>query len=375
MLRINIASVQEIENARNRWDYLVQSMALPSVFLTWDWITTWRTHFGNNYKVLILFIYDEKDLVAILPLAQRTMKYDNSFFNLNILTICGGLELYPDHLDIIHSKDSDIQLIIERLFIFLAQRLTAWDLIYFPYLAEKGALSSYLLSHEMKGCRRSITNTIAPFIVNEHGFNYFLQQFKRKKRYNLKRERRKLLQEPDVRIKTIDGKTDDVELDAGLDELFKLHELRAQKRGILSTFTGREIHAFHRDIIQRFFENGWLRLHFLEKNHYPFAVAYGFVFAGRYSYYQSGMNPEWEHFSPGKVLISEIIKNEFDKGISEFDFLGGENKYKTFWTAEKRQLISFKLYKNNIKGILSYLYRRFREVVKCFLKTRSNKLT
>ncbi|HFD33166.1 MAG TPA: GNAT family N-acetyltransferase [Gammaproteobacteria bacterium] len=373
MLAIKIASVQEIADSRDQWNSLVLSMELPSVFLTWDWITTWMTYFGKKYKVFILFIHDGEELVGILPLAQRIMRFDNSFFSLNVITICGGLELYPDHLDIIHSKSSDVKLIVEQILKFLVQKLTVWDLIYFPYLAEEGALCSYLQSHDSEGFRISSARIMAPFIVNEDGFNYFFKKFKRKKRYNLKRERKKLFLMPNVRMKTIDDNSDEVDLDKALDELFRLHELRTQKKGILSTFAGRKIRAFHRDIIHRFYENGWLRLHFIEENHHPFAVAYGFVFAGRYSYYQSGMNPEWERLSPGKVLISEIIKNEFDKEISEFDFLGGENRYKTFWTSQTRQLVSFKLYRKNFGGTAGYIYRRFRDLIKKLLKNGSNK--
>lgn len=368
MLAIKIASRQEIEDSRDQWNSLVRSMELPSVFLTWEWIRTWITHFGKNYKLLILFIHDGEELAGILPLAQRTMKVDNNFFNLNVITLCGGLELYPDHLDIIHSKKSDGKLLVEHIVKFFVQKLTAWDLIYLPYLAEEGALCSYLQSFGPEDFRISTSRIMAPFITNENGFDYFLKKFKRKKRYNLKRERKKLFSTPGVRMKTIDGDTDEVNLDTALDELFRLHKLRAQKKGILSTFSGRKIRAFQRDIIHRFHENGWLRLHFIEENNYPFAVAYGFVFAGRYSYYQSGMDPDWEHLSPGKVLISEIIKDEFDKEISEFDFLGGENQYKTIWSNQSRQLVSFKLYRRNLGGTAGYIYRRFRDLVKYCLE-------
>lgn len=340
-------------------------MELPSVFLTWDWITTWISNFGQDYTLRVIFVYKEKKLVGILPLAQCTIRLAGELFKLNTITICGGIELYPDHLDLIHSQSVDVDLILENIFDFIFKNFKNWDIFYLPFLSKTGRLHAYIKAHHKHFLRNTIQST-APVIQNEKNFNTYFQTLKRKKRYNLNRERKKLFLLKDIAIEKVNENTVPADLDKKLSELFRLHKLRARRKGIVSTFSGKRIYQFHRDIVHRFHQNGWLRLNFLSSQRQPVAAAYGFVFGGRYSYYQSGMDPAWEKLSPGKILIFEIIKEEFGRGTREFDFLGGQSSYKTFWANQSRHLSSVKLYNRNFKGIAACLSRRFCVTLKYF---------
>ena len=370
MYKIKLATLKEIYSARDRWNELVFSMEFPNIFLTWEWITTWLEHFGDAYRLLIFFFYKGEDLQAILPLAQTKVKLNGAFCELETITICGGIELYPDHLDIIHGRDVDVESILDSFFEFLSRNINQWDLLYFPFLAKHGALSSYLLSRDLN-LNFTLIKTNAPFIKNEEGFEILLQNFKGKKRYNLNREKKRLFKIHDVKLNKVDSIK---ELDSALENLFHLHNNRTKNKGIVSTFSSPKIYSFHRDLMFKIYDKGWLSIYFLCSDNNPIAAAYGFVFGKRYSYYQSGMDMKWEKFSPGKILIFEIIREEFQKnGVLEFDFLAGDENYKKFWTNHTRELFTITIYNKNISAFFEYFFVNCKFFIKrVFLKRAFN---
>src|ERR1700690_4643 len=142
MSKIRIATIEEVYNSREIWNHLVTSMKLPSVFLTWEWITTWLKHFGKLYSPVIIFIYDQSDLKAIIPLSQRSMKLRSKPLNAQVISYCGSIELYPDHLDIICAQDN-ADAYAQEAVNFLLNTYNQWDVMYLPFLAADGYLDKY----------------------------------------------------------------------------------------------------------------------------------------------------------------------------------------------------------------------------------------
>lgn len=189
----------------------------------------------------------------------------------------------------------------------------------------------------------------------------------RKKRYNLKREKRNLFEQQNVRLNRIATEGD---LKTGLEKLFHLHQERALQKNIESTFKSNQIHSFHRDVASLFLNNGWLRFYLLESDNAAIAAAYGFIFHKKFSFYQTGFDPALKRFSPGKVMVFSIFEDMFNScEVNEFDFLGGKDKYKTFWTKDSRQLINFSIFNRKVLSIIEYYVLRLRESLKKRLKT------
>lgn len=365
MLKIKIASSEEINNSKKRWNDLVKSMKFPTVFLTWEWITTWLKHFGKDYESFILFIYEGTNIVAIVPLAQRTMKLKNGFLKVKILSFCGSMELYPNYIDII-CKDEKVDVYIEKIFEFFTHDYTAWDVLNLAFLTKEGHLSSWIQSSYKKHKIRLLGKTVAPFIsISNNDLNTFLKGFNRKKRHELNREKRILFDSKNVtfhRIKTKD------EQEQGLETLFQLHKARSKEKRITSTFAGSSILNFHRAIARIFLELGWLHLYVLKNGDKVISAAYCFEFGKRFYYYQSGLDPQWQQYSPGKILILKMLEVVFNNDILEFDFLGGEEGYKFFWTKDIRFMMAFNIYNDNMAGIIEYWSSNLIYVLKFLLK-------
>lgn len=367
-MQIKIASIEEINASRETWNSLVKSMKLPTVFLTWEWITTWLKHFEKKYEPVIVFIYSDCNIKAIVPLSKSSMKLRTRLFNFQVLSFCGSIELYPDHLDVICAEDN-ADIYVKMLFDFFLNTYTKWDVMHLPFLAGDGHLAKWLQWNSTKHKTIQSDVIIAPFLKVEHDFEAFLGGFERKKRYNLMREKN-ILFKNDVSLTKV---SDKAELETGLKDLFLLHNARAGEKKVTSTFSKDAILNFHREIARIFLEIGWLRLFLLKKNDSGEAIsaAYGFVHEKRFNYYQTGLDPIWLRFSPGKILIYKMLEDMYHSDIMEFDFLGGNDNYKTYWTRDYRVMRTYSVFNKNIMGNIEFRA----DILFAFLKSISNTVT
>ena len=74
----------------------------------------------------------------------------------------------------------------------------------------------------------------------------------------------------------------------------------------------------------------------LESNDGPLAALYCFVQGRRYSFYQSGRDPERSKHRPGLVLMHAAIQHAIGEGVAVFDFLRGGETYKYIWAGEEQ---------------------------------------
>jgi len=365
-LTVKIASQDEIFSSQRIWNSLVQSMHFPSVFLTWEWMTTWIKHFGKSYNICVIYVFKDSKLVAILPLAVKKTRLPNSFFKSRILAICGSLELFPDHLDLICHRNDNAIFYLKKILDFLTNKYNDWDALYLTSLSCEGNLAKYLSESDLRLKVISEDSILSPYISLDKDPISFLGSMKRKKRYNLNREKKILFDKNDVNLVKV---TDEEDLKWGMDELFELHSARAIDRGIQSTFSDKAIYDFHAELSHKFIKLGWLRLYFLKTGNKFIASAYGFIFNDCFYFFQTGMDPEWKKLSPGKVLIFSILQDIKDDNVVEFDFLEGDETYKSFWTKNSRELLSYKIFNSHFISSMEFITLKLRSYLKAiFIK-------
>jgi CelD/BcsL family acetyltransferase involved in cellulose biosynthesis len=153
-----------------------------------------------------------------------------------------------------------------------------------------------------------------------------------------------------------------------LNVLFKLHELRAQRKNIVSTFQGTELLQYHNSLVNRINQQSTVWLRFLKNEETTAAALYAFAFEGRVFYYQIGIDPAWERFGPGMVIIYEALQEAFAHGYHEYNFLRGGEEYKTTWTQHHRDLFLCNVYNNSTMGTLARTSSRSIHSVKSRVK-------
>jgi len=366
MLRVTEATRDQIVRAREEWNRLVDRMRHPSPFCTWEWIHTWLEHFGDRYSPLILFVHEGPRLVGILPLARKFMHLEDSFSLARVITYCSSLELHSDHLDII-ADASDATSCAAACVDFLLNSFRKWDVINFSHVAEEADLLQVARDDGLPITREISPVDSAAFIALEASFqgqyDKWLMWLKGKRRHELRRTSRHLARRGVAyTASTAESSADD------LKHLFDLHGMRAERKGVKSTFQGEKLYRFHCDVARLFAERGNLWLRSLRNGDAPIAMLYSFAVGGRVFAYQQGLHPQWEQMGAGIVLLMKAIEESFASGMSEFDFLRGGTSFKGSLAPESRTLYDVRLYNRSVLGKASKYLRGVRQEVKRTLK-------
>jgi CelD/BcsL family acetyltransferase involved in cellulose biosynthesis len=362
MYTVRIATIEEFEKSKEVWNKLASRMPLPSIFCTWEWIYTWWEHFGADYEPLILFVYKNSELKGILPLASHRTLFNREGIIGRILTYCGSRELGPDHLDVITAQEHAEQC-IDALCSFLSSSYRDWDVCNLGLSAE----DSNLISWFSKGKTSKIYGlditakqaSFAYFIPINGRFEDYINTLDAKQRYNLRSRKNKLEKEGFAY-----GPCDPLKEPQGFDTLFEIHALRSRKKKIQSAFSGVDILEFHKSLAKRINNSGWLSLRFLRSEKTVIAASYNFKYQGRVFSYQKGMDPKWERFGPGKAIVYDAIKEAFLTGSKEYNFLQGNEEYKSGWTRECRPLFTVTIYNNTVGGRMTSVLSKLRNLLK-----------
>lgn len=333
---------------QENWNPLVFAMQRPSVFCTWEWMNAWWKHFGNSYEPLLLAFEDDNGIAGILPLAKKNMLIEDGVFSSRVITYWGSTDLNTDHLDVIAS-DSNARPCFRQALSFLKNDYTNWDVLHLSHVDEDSCLFSEL-AHNPVFDSDAWQVSVAPYInvAGEHQYSIdeYMKSLRSKRRLDVRRRTKKLFNEHDVSY----GYPHRMKAGEAVATLFELHECRAEKKGIKTSFSGNKLKDFHAEIAEVFWEKQWLWMRFLSNGGDPLAAVYAFSFADRLFGYQMGFDPDWESKGVGSVLFMETIKEAFERGIKEYDFLRGGEGYKNTWTKTFRNQYNINIYNTSLRG-------------------------
>ena len=136
--------------------------------------------------------------------------------------------------------------------------------------------------------------------------------------------------------------------------LFVAHKIRHRLRrdGGSDAITGPELRAFHRLAAHLLAQQNQLRIYTMMVGKHPVASVYGIRHRGKFIYYQSGRDPEWEDHSVGLVLVGETFKDAIEEGAGEYDFLRGSEPFKSDWTKTQRRTVRIRIHQGSVRGNL-----------------------
>ncbi|MGD0864152.1 MAG: GNAT family N-acetyltransferase, partial [Rhizomicrobium sp.] len=93
--------------------------------------------------------------------------------------------------------------------------------------------------------------------------------------------------------------------------------------------------AYYSALAQRLSNGNGVQLSYLSVDHHIVATHWGLVAGRRFYYlmpaYEAGI---WRKFSPGRLLMEELVAWSYDNGIEAFDLGIGDEEYKLKWRAQ-----------------------------------------
>ncbi|HKW77562.1 MAG TPA: GNAT family N-acetyltransferase [Candidatus Limnocylindria bacterium] len=112
---------------------------------------------------------------------------------------------------------------------------------------------------------------------------------------------------------------------AGLERFVAWHRATPGEKG---TFLTPEREAFFRELARSGGEAGWWRLGELRLEDRPIASVFAFELDGVVYAYNSAVAPDSASLSPGVLLHAHAIRDAIERGLSAYDFLRGDERYK-----------------------------------------------
>jgi CelD/BcsL family acetyltransferase involved in cellulose biosynthesis len=180
------------------------------------------------------------------------------------------------------------------------------------------------------------------------------QQLDGKFRANLRRRRKKLAQQGELRLERIEGGE---RLDTVLEQGFQLEGSGwkgAQGTAMASQPRTRQ---FYTSLARLGAEEGWLALYLLSAGDRPVAFHYALQYEGTYLLLKPGYDEAVSECSPGQLLVDEVLRDLARRGAREFDFLGPRMTWKMDWTDRLRPHCWLFILRPTLKGRLLHAAR------------------
>lgn len=334
-----LTSRARLSSLEPRWNALVEDSPRPNPFLTWEWITTWLEVFADDgtLRVVVAREPESGDPVGIAPFVVQGQPRDRPAL-WRELVFAGSTVTAPDHLDIIArpGRQEEVSRAVAG-WIASEPRRRVGDLLRVDGLSPDAALGRALDGLDGSGAR-SAWEITCPYVPLPDSWEEFESALDGKFRRDLNRRIRKLTDEADdpITMVTVTGRD---RVDAGLSDLFRLHQALHGSNGSGGAFDTARKRRFYRELARRFADRGWLRLHLVRVGERAIAAALCFRYGDRAWFYQTGFDRDWYRYSPGHVVIRHAIRSAMREGASEFDMLRGDHRYKYDWNAESRAIL------------------------------------
>lgn len=345
-----VNDVAELERLSDEWEQLLGRSDGDHFSLTPTWVLAWWRVFGSlgGRRLHSLVVRDGETLVGLLPLLQRRHWYRRVVPMRRLELIATGEdradEIVSEYLGPIAAVGYEDR-VVEALVGHLEQDHAAWQEIVFSALDQQAPAAQRLgpaFSARGFTCASRVT-TQCPFIRLPKRWDDYLAALSSDDRYMVKRSLRDFDRWVGKRFQIEVARTHE-DLSRGKEILSRLHTHRWQTGGRTGAFASPLFRSFHDGVMPALLDRGELDLRWLVVNGEPIAISYSVIHENRVYYYQGGRATEVpKGVRPGIVLHLYSIQAAIEAGRAEYDFLGGDARYKLQLATATRPLVELRV--------------------------------
>ena len=338
-----IADHERFAAMRDEWNDLLRASASDNPFLTWEWLSAWWAHLGEPGTLHLIAVRAGAELIALAPFRL----VNSALYWFRRLEFLGTGAAGSDYLDIIVRRGREPES-LSAIATYLQTHQMSARLNHLPPSSFAARLASEVAAEGWTAS--TVADGTCPVIpLAGHTFDSYLATLGSSHRANVRRRMKGLAKQFDVQFDRVTTHRERCDLLAGLVDF---HERRWKERGGSSAFMTPAVVAFQDEATRLALEQGWLRMHVLRVDGQPAAVMYGFLYGGRFYFYQHGFDDRYSTHSIGLVLMAMTIQTAIEEGADEFDMLWGVEAYKFLWARESRTLDRVELFPIHLGGTL-----------------------
>jgi CelD/BcsL family acetyltransferase involved in cellulose biosynthesis len=334
--------LEELPVDRQQWNALVAETAGASIFQTYEWFECWWTALAGRNELFVVTLWDGQVPVGIAPLmiVRRT--------GLRRLEFVGSPN--ADYQDFI--LGSQPEPVLAALATFLATQRRAWDMMALRNLPTE-----------------SVTSRVFPGLLNAVGIDTTDDERiacptleiaaqpdeirRRLDAYSFRRRIRRLSSLGELKYTRC---STTAELERYLPSFFAQYSEQRAGSAAARFLDRPEVREFYSALARVMLPQGCLHFSVLECGGRPVSFHFGFEYGGRLYWYKPCYDPAVARMSPGKVLLSYLIRDAVDRDLIELDFTVGAEPFKYRYTRTQRTNVTLRAFSAR------WLYRAFRGV-------------
>jgi len=364
-----ITDENEFFQLRDEWNALLSKSSANCIYLTWEWLFTWWKIFKQSRKLLILTVYDNNQLIGIAPMLIRKVRYFYflGFIRIEFLGIGENEndEVGSNYLDfiILTGKESEVlELFVE---FFTQQSSVKWEeLILSSIRVDSICLVKLkkILEDKTFWIVEQLRITPCLFAPLTHSWEDYLNSIGSKTRRDLRRDRRLLEENGELKYEVFDNDN----TGQFLDDFIEIHKNRWKDKLKSDAFSSVKFISFQRQMIELCATKHWVKISFLKHKSKIIAASYHYQYNNVIFGYQLGCDSHYDkRLSLGKLEYGFNIEDSIMKGFKEFDFYKSNmSGYKPLLAKGQRSVADFRIYKNNFKGKLYDKLKYFKKTIR-----------
>lgn len=312
-----VASPAEFSGLRSEWNALV-SRTDDQIFYRHEFIETWLNHFATGkWRILLL-----RDSVGFLVAALPLLRGWAPLHGLPLRQLRGAANLHSGRFDLIAD---DPQHASAAFLDYLAGQRD-WDVLVLAELPGQGGARALERVAGDRGFPTGRWSAMqSPCLELPATWAELERQLSSHFRANLRRRRRKLAALGEVRAERCADSAE--RLEAGI-EL----ELRGWKgRAGTAMAQDADTCGFYTDLARVLGPQHRLALWGLYLDERLIAFQFGLEHNGSYALLKPTYDEAFARYSPGQLLMAEVLRDAIDRGLSRFEFLGDDKPWKRDW--------------------------------------------
>jgi CelD/BcsL family acetyltransferase involved in cellulose biosynthesis len=353
-----------VDEFADEWRELCNEAADEQPFYRPEWIRAYFRFFAPRAKVLLIAARLNGRLRLMLPLIEQM----GTFSKVPVRKLRAPVNSCAGRFDAVYSAGPEGEAAIQAAWNFLKQQ-EGWDVLQLRDILQGGAISRLAAAAQADGLPTiQLDDKPSPFVqVSTDPEPRQQLPVNSRLRRQLRQIRRELAEKGSslklYRVQSADSNA--------LDRFYQLEASGWKgKEGTAVIPYGRR--PFLDEVAESAARFGYFTLYLLEMNGQLIAGHYGFTHRDCYYSVVVAYNENFKEFSPGHLIIDEIVRDCAERSIRAYQTLGQDQEWKMKW-ATKVQPVSHHFIFRGTMGNLAYAVEsRLRPAVGRFLARKKD---
>jgi CelD/BcsL family acetyltransferase involved in cellulose biosynthesis len=335
------------------WTALCEEGASNQPFFRPEWFASFVKNFENEF--MLLTVRRGGKLSAVLPLAKKK----GSLHGVPARKLQAVFNANTQRFDLVHEADeSKRKETVEALWKEIKKQGN-WDVLEMRLVHKESWLKDLLALAESENYRTGIWQMDgAPFVRLPEGENKakliedYFKSFSKNRRQILGKKLRRLEKLGNVEFCVTRGYSAEL-----MRKYFALEAQSWKARAGTAVTSDEKVARLHDDFARAVAERNALFIYELKLDGKTIAMYISIMYDRQTIGWKMSFDEEYARFSPGNLLLWEVLKGCIENDSPELDMLSPATDNKKFWATGEREHVAFYIFRRGLVGSLLWKWK------------------